>query len=1306
MGRPGHYATWVTGCLWWAAATAQVLSPPTHPLPSGIQATLYESTAQTGRPAAITSIHRLVGLGNRLFVALSDAAGHEIIDVWDTRNLSAPRLISSLHFGSVQTNGVMFTPLTLVPFHDGLLLQTRSGLSLYRFQTNGQLTFDQSIPTPGTGLGLGPTQIHVAGHHGSLLQQVIPNHLITADNLNRIHRQVLLNLANPEDPKLLWAGSSHASLDSPTPVNTLFQGHPASLGFDPNANRLSLVVFQATRPAQQSTFWMPKLRKIFTPDALDRPLRDLLQEALSAVDLTSLQARGVRLFAAEDPAPDTSLPTLIQEHHFATTTLKDVFAQYGIATDDPLELALAKVIAGHLDPDLEAQLSREWYTPALQSWLTTLLAPDLDLATAADTTAAITAIFNTEIDEHTLARYLTLHVISPMIGQPDFMELTLGEVLDQLAQSPAGEMIDVMLRTAGGFGALNGLLDSVRGLLDLLPGVDLPRLPTCAQFPDSTEQLLELALFSWNDAGAGLTLDRDGLAWFELLKFYRYLSGHTDFPDYTREINQQLRQMQSTLGHNLAGRISGALALVDTAGDLPSLQAEIAGELQARLLIGRLIAHAVLQRLPGEDNFTPTMTTRAALNQWGLRVQQLGYSESRVSDLLVAMQSRGLADLTLAAIFEAAETLPADMLATEVEQVLRRQVQASFGLNDLDSSLLEVLAPCLDYNIGLPDVMGQWMGDLLNELLTDGPEMSNLMLNYRRAFEHHDCVAGWLVVLEAIGAASAAVGGDLAAQALEYALQEGYSAAVGQLVNTLFGALIDEIIDAFNGNEPTWIAAQLKSRAYDWAILDPLPGATTTTLGVFAWQSRVGAVVQQRFETNWFGPRTLWLVLCHPEDPAGTRQIHDLGRWQSVNYVNHHQGAVLVNGSFFTPTDGAFPSGKALVVDLDAIEPRLQRLHGDPHLPLASAPRLAGANHEASLAVGGLNRVYLLPHPAGGVPTHLQPAQPPRILSAPQPITIPAGGTGVLTVHASGTAPLRYQWLKDGSSLQGATESSLTLVADTPDAGGEYSVTVSNRAGSVLASATATVLSSEALRIIAEPTDIGRFAGQTATFTVSVECSVEPAYQWFHGGHPVPAATLPQLVLADVCQTNAGDYHLEIRHADATLRSRTARLDVLRTGVPGLLAVPTTRLPLGLGTTGNLTSSAVGWGDLTTQWFKDGSPIAGATSATLPLGPVTTQTAGEYQLQVRDAAGNTSTHTFTVVPVASATMSGYLQPDGQFAVQLANGVPGQNYQLQTSTDLTRWSVVQSGSYPEAGAVHYLAPAPSPGAAYFRIESIP
>lgn len=198
---------------------------------TGILSTLYASATQTGRSTTVTTIHQLAGFKNHLYVALTDSAGHEMLDVWETRDLNRPALVSSLDFGMLQTNGVMFTPLALVPHARGLLLQVRTGLQLYRFQPDGRLLFERSLPTPTTRLGL-VTQLHIAGGHGSMLQQVIPNARLTAENLNQAHREVLFDLSDPTQPLFLWGGADGRSVLNSDPLNGRAEGNPASLWFD------------------------------------------------------------------------------------------------------------------------------------------------------------------------------------------------------------------------------------------------------------------------------------------------------------------------------------------------------------------------------------------------------------------------------------------------------------------------------------------------------------------------------------------------------------------------------------------------------------------------------------------------------------------------------------------------------------------------------------------------------------------------------------------------------------------------------------------------------------------------------------------------------------------------------------------------------------------------------------------------------------------------------------------------------------------------------------------------------------------
>ncbi len=81
-------------------------------------------------------------------------------------------------------------------------------------------------------------------------------------------------------------------------------------------------------------------------------------------------------------------------------------------------------------------------------------------------------------------------------------------------------------------------------------------------------------------------------------------------------------------------------------------------------------------------------------------------------------------------------------------------------------------------------------------------------------------------------------------------------------------------------------------------------------------------------------------------------------------------------------------------------------------------------------------------------------AAAPTIAAQPSSQTVAAGQAATFSVVASGTAPLSYQWKKNGANITGATSASYTTPATTSgDNGSTFQVVVSNSAGSVTSNA-------------------------------------------------------------------------------------------------------------------------------------------------------------------------------------------------------------------------------------------------------------
>ena len=90
--------------------------------------------------------------------------------------------------------------------------------------------------------------------------------------------------------------------------------------------------------------------------------------------------------------------------------------------------------------------------------------------------------------------------------------------------------------------------------------------------------------------------------------------------------------------------------------------------------------------------------------------------------------------------------------------------------------------------------------------------------------------------------------------------------------------------------------------------------------------------------------------------------------------------------------------------------------------------------------------------------------EPPSISQQPRPQTVENGEMVAFTVTASGSAPLSFQWLKDGELITGETEAVLTLLDVSSSDAGAYAVVVTNAAGSVL--------SEEAVLSVNTPADL------------------------------------------------------------------------------------------------------------------------------------------------------------------------------------------------------------------------------------------
>jgi hypothetical protein len=113
----------------------------------------------------------------------------------------------------------------------------------------------------------------------------------------------------------------------------------------------------------------------------------------------------------------------------------------------------------------------------------------------------------------------------------------------------------------------------------------------------------------------------------------------------------------------------------------------------------------------------------------------------------------------------------------------------------------------------------------------------------------------------------------------------------------------------------------------------------------------------------------------------------------------------------------------------------------------------------------------------------------PSITAQPVSQTVTAGQTATFSVTASGTAPLRYQWQRNGGAIGNATSPSYTTPAtSTSDNGAQFTVVVTNSVGSVTSNAatlTVTAPLPTVSSLTLSPTSVIGGTSSTGTVTLS-----------------------------------------------------------------------------------------------------------------------------------------------------------------------------------------------------------------------------
>jgi uncharacterized cupredoxin-like copper-binding protein len=249
---------------------------------------------------------------------------------------------------------------------------------------------------------------------------------------------------------------------------------------------------------------------------------------------------------------------------------------------------------------------------------------------------------------------------------------------------------------------------------------------------------------------------------------------------------------------------------------------------------------------------------------------------------------------------------------------------------------------------------------------------------------------------------------------------------------------------------------------------------------------------------------------------------------------------------------------------------------------------------------------------------------PPSITAQPQSKTITPGASTTLTVTASGSAPISYQWYVgasgNASTPIGSNSPSLTV---TPSSTTTYWVWVTNACGVAASSgATVSVGACTPPAITSQPQSTTIAPGGSTTLTVSATGSAPISYQWYVGASGNASTPIgsnsPSLTVAPSSTTT---YWVWVTNACGVAASSGATVSVGACTPPAITAQPQSRT-ITRGSSTTLTVTATGATPISYQWYVGPSGNAstpiGGNSASLTVAPSSTTS---YWVWVTNACG-------------------------------------------------------------------------------------
>ena len=266
----------------------------------------------------------------------------------------------------------------------------------------------------------------------------------------------------------------------------------------------------------------------------------------------------------------------------------------------------------------------------------------------------------------------------------------------------------------------------------------------------------------------------------------------------------------------------------------------------------------------------------------------------------------------------------------------------------------------------------------------------------------------------------------------------------------------------------------------------------------------------------------------------------------------------------------------------------------------------------------------------------------PLVKTTPIYETVCEGSEIALSVEATGTGPLVYQWMKDGESITGANANSYYLRSVRTDDAGTYSVAVGNCCG-LVESKIAELKVRAKPSILVQPASRTECEGNEVAFNVQV-ASTEPfTYQWRKNGENITGASENIYRIPAVGAADAGDYSVIISSQFCGwIESEPASLIVISR--PVVVDQPVGQSACE-GASISFRANVTGSEPLNYQWMKGGAEIPGANLGSYYIANATAGDSGSYSLIISNCCGFAVSSVADLVVDAGPSIA--VQPAGQ-----------------------------------------------------------